>query len=311
MNRPGEIACLRAVALLLLLAGTAETQVPQPPPFRYGAPLEVGSFSYRRPIPAGKGGVVDLTLDAAALAHSRPDFRDLRIASSDGRQVPYLLERASGDLSLSLPPVEKDTSRGDSGAGRGRISRYLVRLPYAHLPDAQLTLETTARVFRREVWLETGPADGDDRPRADWKIVGRESWSHADAETEAPTLTFDLGWLRTTTLHLSVDEGDNAPLPLARPVLLLPAWHVRLVRPAGVPLQLLYGNDRIEAPRYDLALVARSILESPAEPVSAGPEASATSPLPTGVIFWSALVLAVVGLLALIIRLVGKPPAAS
>src|SRR5512146_2664805 len=124
MNRSGD-----AIALLLLFAATAGAQAPQPPPFRYGAPLDVGSFAYQRPIPAGKAGLVDLTLDAAALAHCQPDLRDLRIAASDGRQVPYLLERGNGDLSLALPPLEKDTSRGDSRrTGRGRISRYLIRV---------------------------------------------------------------------------------------------------------------------------------------------------------------------------------------
>lgn len=287
MNRSGETL---AVVALCLLAQLAAAQVPAAPQFRYGAPIDVESFLYRREIPAGKAGVTDLQLDAAALSHSSPQFADLRIVADDGRQVPYLIEKDADPLSVQLPPLDEDSSpppttlqpfcgkpAGARGA-HGRISRYVVRLPYTRLPDAQLVLSTTARVFEREVWLEVGPDAGEDRADIAWRIIADAGWSHTDPERGTPALRLGMPPLRTLTLHLVVNEGDNEALPFGRPALLLPAYHARFVRPANARLQLVYGNRGSEAPRYDLALVARSLLDSPAEQVTAAPERPGPAP---------------------------------
>ncbi len=290
------------------------------PPFKQSPQVEIDSFAYRRDIPAGSPGLTELRLDVAALAHTRTGFADLRIVSSDGRQVPFLVEKQAEPLSIQLPALEKDSasfprrrppSGGAVGATRGTVSRYAVRLPYPHLPASRLVLTTTARVFERELWVEVGPGEHDDRPDADWRVVATSWWSHADPETAAPALTFDVPPLHTTTLHLAVDEGDNSPLPLAHPALLLPAYRLRFVRATAAPLQLIYGNRQVEQPRYDLALVARRLLDSPAAQVTAGPERPATAPrVRAGIVFWSALGLAVAVLFGLIVRLLRRqsPP---
>jgi hypothetical protein len=53
----------------------------------------------------GDAGLVALPLDAPVLAHSanpRQRFGDVRIVDADGRQIPYLVERASEPLSIDL-----------------------------------------------------------------------------------------------------------------------------------------------------------------------------------------------------------------
>ncbi|RPJ77283.1 MAG: hypothetical protein EHM24_00390 [Acidobacteria bacterium] len=86
----------------------------------------------------------------------------------------------------------------------------------------------------------------------------------------------------------------------------MPAYRLRFVRPTEAPLLLLYGRADLDAPRYDLALLAPRLLETAAREVRAAPEA----PAPAGGaqfttrLFWGALVLAVAVLLILVVRLV-------
>lgn len=272
--------------------------------FRYGARVDLKAFTHRRDIAAPSGGVVELHLDAAALAHSAPGFADLRVVSGDGRQVPYLVTKQDQPLAIRLPGVEKEESNGDrrSRGANANVSRYLIRLPYSVLPAAQLVLRTPARLFSREVRLEVRPSH--ERGADEIRIVGRTHWSHTDPDTDAPQMAFDVSSLHSAELHLVVDEGDNAPLPLDPPSLLLPAYRLRFARPPGVALQLVYGNRLLDAPRYDVALLPQSLLDAPAAEATVAPERPAPAPrVPAGILFWVALALAVLVLGGLVARL--------
>ncbi|HET9211994.1 MAG TPA: hypothetical protein VFR03_16435, partial [Thermoanaerobaculia bacterium] len=120
-----------------------------------GAPLDPGTFRYRRPIPAGPPGLTSLQLDAAVLSRS-PDLSDVRIADAKGRQIPYLVERRDAPLSLPLPALKRRVEKEDPPSR----SRYRVELPYPSLPSARLVLATPARVFDREVRLVEVPTAG-------------------------------------------------------------------------------------------------------------------------------------------------------
>ena len=104
-------------------------------------------------------------------------------------------------------------------------------------------------------------------------------------------------------------EGDNAPLPLERPELLLPSFQVRFFRPATGALRVLYGQERLPAPRYDLALLAPTVLASPAVETALAAE---QEPKPDQAallqpkVFWAILLAAAVVLLLLIVRLVRR-----
>ena len=84
---------------------------------------------------------------------------------------------------------------------------------------------------------------------------------------------------RSRELLLIVDEGDNKPLPLTAVKLLLPGWQLRFHRPPG-PLRLLYGNDDIGKPRYDVAVLAPSVMTGTARDVVAEPERAPEPPAP-------------------------------
>src|SRR4029079_10690812 len=95
----------------------------------------------------------------AALAHS--SLGDVRIATADGHQVPFLVERLAEPLAVKLPAPERLTSGRDPSTR----SRYRIRLPYAGLPASRLVVQTDARVFDRQVELQMLPTASDD-PRA-------------------------------------------------------------------------------------------------------------------------------------------------
>ena len=272
-----------------------------------GGAIDPTSFHYARTIPLGNPGLATLQLDAAALAHGT--LADLRIATADGRQVPFLVERLGEPLSLALQ-LEPITGGRDGDAR----SRYRIRLPYAGLPESRLVLRTDARVFDRHVSVEVepSPTSADARPRGvgrdGRRVVATTTWVNTDPGTPATALTLDLPSLASAELTLLVDEGDNAALPIRDAALLLPSYRLRFFRDGRTALTLLYGRPGLGAPRYDLALVAPRLLGAPAEDVAPNPETGApnvTGITPT-VVFWVALGVAVAVLLALIVRLL-KP----
>ena len=285
-----------------------------------GAPLDRRPFRYRREIPAAPPGLTALLLDAAVLSRSS-ELADLRIADGAGRQVPYLLERRDEPLALGLPALVRHPREGDPPVH----SRYPVELPYPTLPAARLVLATPARVFERDVRLveirevsgdrrsarPLGPGDGEPAERT----VARASWRHADPDAPAPELTLDLPAGLGAHLALLVEEGDNAPLPLNTPRLLLPANRLRFFTPAAPEnrhLELLYGQPGLGAPRYDLSLLAPRLLGEAAHEIALGAEphreAEADPAALERKIFWGALIGAVLVLLLILARLLRGHP---
>jgi uncharacterized protein DUF3999 len=283
-----------------------------------GAPLEPAKFHDRRALPAAPPGLTALLLDAAVLSRS-PGLADLRIADPSGRQVPYLVERRDEPLALALPALARQARQGDPPG----LSRYRLELPYPSLPAARLVLATSGRVFEREVRLveivepaEAGPR-GDRRERAERgepeeRTLAQATWRHADPDTPAPPLTLEVPPRPKTRFDLLVEEGDNAPLPLGPPQLLLPAYRLRFFYPAvGKPgpagLTLLYGQPDLPPPRYDLSLLAPRLLGEAAQEIALAPERRATPEPDTGALgrkfFWGSLVGAVLVLLFLLGRL--------
>ena len=276
---------------------TAESTVALP---IAGAAIDSKAFRYTRSIPLGTPGLTTLPLDAAALAHGT--LADVRIATADGHQVPFLVERLDEPFSVALPALE----RIKSGRDPASRSRYRVRLPYSGLPGSRLVIRTDARVFDRRVSLEMLPsAEEDIRARRGPITISSTEWRHADPELPASALSVELPPLRVADLALVIDEGDNAPLPLREATLLLPAYRLRFFRDGQTPLTLLYGRPDLGPPQYDLALLAPRLLGAPAQDALPGMEqgvANVTGVTPT-VVFWCALALAVVALLVLIARL--------
>jgi hypothetical protein len=274
-----------------------------------GSPIDLGGFRYVRSIIAGKSGLSSLPLDAAVLAHCRLD--DVRIAGSNGHQIPYLLEKVDEPLFLDLPAIKKvQAPKSKSFSGRHRTgtwSYYQLRLPYSGLPDAHLVLTTSASVFRRTLSLFVERNPFNERQESWTESIAGAVWSHADPEIAAPALTLKIPSLKTTEAMLVVEEGDNSPLPITSARLILPAYRLRFFHKAEV--KLYYGQSDLDVPRYDLAILAPRLMGAAAEEIQLGPEIE-VSPLKTRSLstwlFWGILVGAVFILLILIARLAKK-----
>jgi hypothetical protein len=295
-----------------------------------GAALDSSSFRYIRAIPPGDTGLVAVSLDAAALAHSSGAaraFADLRVIDATGRQVPYLIERASEPLSLDLSLERLSTPPKGMQPSAAARSVYRVTWPFERLPSPRLVLTTSARVFRRQVdvGIEREP---DRRQRDPWiETIASRSWEHVDQETAAPALVLALQLTPRQAsggseqagakeLLVIVWEGDNSPLPLVSARVLLPAYRLRLFRDRGARLRLAYGRDDLSSPQYDLALLAPQLLGVSADEVAL--EAEQAPAAATGAVelfspraFWSVLIVAVIVLLTLVVRLVRKTDAES
>ncbi len=290
---------------------TAPAPAGAPRSIEPGAPIDAAGFPVRRALPEGPAGLVALTVDAALLAGSRgPDgrFADVRIVDAQDRQVPYLVERREEPLALELAvtPFEPKARELRSEAGRQR-SVYAVSLPHRNLPPIRVVLETSARVFQRNVQVGVErPADR--RHRETWfDVLGTSSWQHADESSPAPPLTLSIQAGETTDLVVMVDEGDNRPLPIAAARALLPSYRLRFYHPGGA-LRLVYGRDGLSAPQYDLALLGSQVMGATAReivaaaPPDGAPRASAPQ-LISSLTFWIGLGVAVLVLLGIVARL--------
>jgi hypothetical protein len=107
-----------------------------------------------------------------------------------------------------------------------------------------------------------------------------------------------------------VEEGDNSPLAIESSRLLLPSYQLRLIRDRDAVLRLAYGREDLTAPQYDLALIATQLTGTAATEVVPGPEQTGPKAPPVLLmspkVFWGVLIVAVLVLLALVVRLVRK-----
>jgi len=233
-----------------------------------GAPLDRGDFRYARPLGDVKPGLVSLVLDADVLAHSR-DLADVRVVDTHDDQVPYVVQprKTPVFVPLNVPPRTRE----------GSTSVYHFTLPYS----GKLELTTSARVFQRNVSVQRQ----------------REWWSSDDPDKPALPLEFNC---RVTDVDVVIDDGDNAPLPIASAKLVFPGYALRFTAPGG-PLTLLYGAP-IPPPHYDVALIASRLLAQPAREIKPPPFAPKEAHVEKRM-FWIAIVVAVAVLLVILGRL--------
>lgn len=283
---------------------------------RHGSPVNTAGFKYSRRIrETGGGAMTVLRLDAAVLAHSR-ELSDLRILDAQSHQVPYLVERESEPLVVALTATAV-TDEGRPNPPDPRQTYYRIELPEAQLPDARLLLTTQARVFQRQVSLLTIP-DGQTADRAERRAERRQaprvvtiaSWVHADPHQAAPPIALAVPAGTDQKLILAIEDGDNVPLVIESVRLHLPATSLRFFQTEGESLTLHYGDPALPAPSYDLALLSEEMGQLPFVEASLEPEQARALPPakrdPATRWFWGILVITVLGLLALIARLVRK-----
>ncbi|MBI2497441.1 MAG: hypothetical protein HYV75_05830 [Opitutae bacterium] len=282
----------------------AEPPLPEVP--LAGAPLDTREWLYRRPVQVTRAGVQELELDPEALARSRPDFADLRVLRN-GNQVPYVLERPALARSLALTPADAPDAK------RPTVSRWRLVLPQAGLPVRRLVLSSATPLFSRQIRIYEKVTGTDNRTRESALAGG--AWSRTPEPGVAETRIFELsGRPQTDTLWIETDNGDNPAIALGAVQAVHPV--VRLVFKVAETggCSLAYGNAAANAPRYDLSLVAVRLLtagRNVAQVAGGGQPAAAGSffaRLDNRYLLWGSLTVVVVALLAVVAKLLPKPP---
>jgi hypothetical protein len=299
--RPGALAATPDYHPREALAGPPLPDIPLA-----GAPLDTTKWEDHRAVAITRAGVQELELDPAALAAARPDFADLRLIRN-GNQIPYLLEQPGLFRALPLAAVAAPDAQ------RPAVSRWRVTLPEARLPLRRLVLTSPTPLFQRQIRIyeEFRGSDGGLLRNT----VAAGAWSRTPEPGRPTTCAFDLsGSLRTDTLWIETDNGDNPAIELSALQAVYPV--VRLIFKTGETdgFTLAVGNPAVGAPRYDLGLVAGKLLTAPRNPATlaaaSAPAARHASGLRTGYVFWGALGVVVIALLVVVAKLLPKPPAA-
>lgn len=284
-----------------VVEGQVAVAAPANPASLAGAQLDVAGFQFAKAIPVAEKGLCSLLLDIEVMAHSR-GLGDLRVVDQNDRQIPYLTESRGEPLTIAL-------RMDDLGGNGGSISSYSIDLPYDSLPEnARVVLKTQARVFDRTIRIREPHATGGNRePR----ILASSRWQHSDPELDASALTLEVSPRGIDRLIVEVDEGDNAALEITSAEMLLPMQRLRFFHPGDETLTLMYGNESIGAPRYDLALLAPTLFGASAIEIAPGPETKArgaASAQKHRWLFWAVVGIAAIAMLAIIGRLL-KPGA--
>ena len=270
-----------------------------------GAAIDLAKWRYRKPLQLAGTGVQQLELDLDVLSLGARNLADLRVVS-DGRQLPYVVERTSLQRSLAL------TTQGVNDPKRPTVSRWEIKLPRANLPFTRLDCASTDPLFQRRAVMFEELKDA--RGEMQRVVLGEATWLRTP---EIKPRLLVLAFARppnTDRLWLEVENGDNAPLTLGE----FSAWHStsRLLFKAGAsPLHLYYGHGDVGVPSYDLQLIAGRLLAAEKAKASLGAEevlrkatwAETERTGGGGTILWIALGGVVAVLLVVLARLLPKP----
>ncbi len=271
-----------------------------------GAALDPAPWKYRRALAISTPGVQQIELDLPALALSRTDLSDLRLIQS-GKQVPYILERTGLSRDLILAPISAPDTQHPS------LSRWKFTLPHRGLQFTRLNLNSPTRLFTRRIHIYETPANG--RGETYLRTLASANWTHTPEDKPQPLALALTEHLHTDTLWIETDNGDNPPIALERVQLFYPVIRLLCKTTASEPVELLYGNDAVAAPRYDVNLIAGQLLTAEKHPASLGAALAPTSGSGLsflkgahgGVLFWAVLALVVILLLIVVAKLLPKP----
>jgi Protein of unknown function (DUF3999) len=273
-----------------------------------GAQLDVAKWKFRKLLPVTQSSVQQVELDSELLARSQPDQSDLRIVRGE-YQLPFLFERTSLSRPISLNAAAENDPK------KPAFSRWSLKLPQPGLPITRLVCTSSSPLFHRQMrlWEEVADERGDKFASE----LGRATWDQTPNSPKRDLVIELNARPQTDTLFLETDNGDNPAIELRDFRSYYPVTRVvfKATPDPAQPVWLYYGNPDATAPRYDLTLVAGELLRAERGTVAAGAEEN-LSPRPslvgqtltgsTRYIFWGALALVVIVLLAIMSRFLPK-----
>jgi len=273
-----------------------------------GAKIDVPKWKFRKPLALKQNGVQQVELDPELLARSQPDQRDIRVVRGE-HQMPFLFERTSLSRPISLNAAAANDPK------KPALSRWSLKLPQPGVPITRLVCTSSSPLFHRQMrlWEEVTDERGDKFASE----LGRATW---DQTPDSPKrdLVIELNARpKSDTFFLETDNGDNPAIELRDFRGYYPVTHVifKATPDPAQPIWLYYSNADAAAPRYDLTLVASELLKAERCAVVAGAEENLSPKRPfvgqtltgsTRYIFWGALALVVIVLLAVMWRFLPK-----
>jgi hypothetical protein len=273
-----------------------------------GAKIDISKWKFRKSLALTQNGVQQIELDPELLAQALPDQRDIRLIRGE-QQVPFLLERTS----ISRPINLNATSANDSK--KPSLSRWSLKFPQAALPITRLVCTSPSPLFHREMrlWEEVADERGDKFPCE----LGRAAWDQAPGNPKRELIIQLNARPQSDTLFLETDNGDNPAIELRDFRAYYPVTRVlfKAAPDSAQPIWLYYDNRDATAPHYDLTLVSAELLRAERTDIVAGAGENLSSSADrvgqtlTGssrYIFWGALALVVIALLAIMSRLLPK-----
>jgi len=310
MSRPRNISSfwlmLAALASVFSVAALKTKPAPEFP--NNGAALDVSDWSFRKSVVVSNSGPQEIELDLDVLSHAQRDFSDLRLMRRD-EQIPYLIEPTAAKWSRNPEVTVTNDPQNRT------VSRWLIRLPQAHLPVAEIHCDSVTPLFERDMSLYEILHDADNGD-AYQQMLARQTWTKTpNIAVKGFGLTLNPLPL-TDTLILETRNGDNPPIQLTRFQFVYPVTHILFEGKAGDELYLYYGNSSVGAPHYDLSLISGQLRSVDKFTDDLGAEETLKKSMgfpgkfgKGSVVFWGMLALVVVGLLAVIARLLPKSDA--
>ena len=273
-----------------------------------GAKVDVAKWKFRKLLPLIQNGVQQVELDPELLAHSQPDQGDIRIVRGE-YQLPFIFQRTSLSRPISLNAAAANDPK------KPGLSRWSIKLPQPGVPITRLVCASSSPLFHRQMrlWEEVTDERGDKFATE----LGRATWDQTPNSPKR-NLVIELNARpKSDTLLLETDNGDNPAIELRDFRGFYPVTRVvfKAMPDPAQTVWLYYDNPDAAAPRYDLTLVAGELLKAERNSVTAGAEenllskpsfAGQTLTGSTRYIFWGALALVVVVLLAIMSRFLPK-----
>jgi hypothetical protein len=276
-SRPAHFASATLGALI------EEPAKSTPSPVR-GPPVAAQAFASARELTlpvSGHTAYIDVDGEVAS------SLASLRIVDAAGRQVPYVVERRerTRKVPLTLKVLQTDAKTVATISGLDPKQRVRALELSGNGPE----------FYTRTVQLFETVRDK--RGVVERRVVGEGSWLRRPGD---PPQNLDLPITSDASeLELSIDNGDNPPLVPSLVQAFVESTRLDFSFVQGDKFTLLAKNPSLSAPRYDLELIAATLIDSPGSAATLGPERASSAPTspPTPVWFWPAAA----GALALVV----------
>ncbi len=267
-----------------------------------GGIIEPKQWSVRRTVTIGGPGVSQLELDLAALAGAQTGLSDIRLVNA-GRQVPFLFERTS----LTRPVPLKFAAAPDKK--RPTVGLWKLELPADGTPLTELVATSPSPLFDRTFRLfEIVRTSRGETVR---QLIAEQRWVRTPTRADTK-LVFALNRrIGSRVLELETDNGDNPAVEVVSVGAIRPVVRLVFKAPATGSTELLYGNPSAVTPRYDLGLLAQEVLAASRRMASLADVGVTAVGFSFSLgsatwVLWIVLALVVIGLLAVMTRLLPK-----